>query len=173
MEKDKKKLFRETEARLHKYKYLDIQIKSLELDIETEKNNYKGYSAISYDEKTGATYNISRSVENEIIEKERRLGRLTKIKLEKETEKKKIENALSCLDIIETEFFNLFYNSKSKNNMSYISTKMHMDRSYLYTFREKIVCKLIGMLYPTYDDLPLFSSKNNTLPTKMQQNKDF
>ena len=70
-------------------------------------------------------------------------------------EKKKIENALTCLDIIETDFFNLFYNSKSKNNMKYISIKMHMDRSYLYTFREKIVHKIIGMLYPTYDDLPL------------------
>jgi hypothetical protein len=35
--------------------------------------------------------------------------------------------------------------------------KMHMDRSYLYIFREKIVYKIMGMLYPFYNDLPLFN----------------
>ena len=155
MTTDKKKLFRETEARLHNYKYLEIQINGLELDIEQIKNDYRGCGAISYDERTGVTYNINRSVENEVIAKEKKIAKLMKAKLEKEIEKKKIENALTCLDIIETDFFNLFYNSKSKNNMKYISIKMHMDRSYLYTFREKIVHKIIGMFYPTYDDLPL------------------
>jgi hypothetical protein len=41
--------------------------------------------------------------------------------------------------------------------MKYIAMKMHMDRSYLYIFREKIVYKIMGMLYPSYDDLPLFN----------------
>lgn len=153
---DRKELFKSVEGRLHNYKYLDIQIKNLELDIEKEKNDYRGCGAISYDERTGVTYNISRSVENEVIAKEKKIAKLTKAKVDKEIEKRKIENALTCLDIIETDFFNLFYNSRSKNNMKYISIKMHMDRSYLYTFREKIVYKIMGMLHPTYDDLPLF-----------------
>lgn len=152
---DKKKLFRETEGRLHNYKYLEIQIKNLELDIEREKNEYRGCGAISYDERTGVTYNINRAVENEVIAKEKRIGKLMQLKLEKEIEKKKIENALTCLDIIETDFFNLFYNSKSKNNMKYISIKMHMDRSYLYKLRENVVYKIIGMLQPDYSDLPI------------------
>ena len=156
---DKKQLFRETEARLHNYKFLEIQINNLELDIEKEKNDYRGCGSISYDERTGVTYSINRSVENEVITKEKRLGKLMQAKLEKEIEKKKIENALTCLDIIETDFFNLFYNSKSKNNMTYISIKMHMDRSYLYKFREKIVYKIIGMLHPMYNDLPLLKEK--------------
>lgn len=157
MTKDKKKLFRETECRLHNYKYLEIQIKNLELDIEREKNEYRGCGAISYEEKTGVTYNINRTVENEVIAKEKRIGKLMQVKLEKEIEKKKIENALTCLDIIETDFFNLFYNSKSKNNMKYISIKMHMDRSYLYKLRENIVYKIIGMLQPDYSNLPMNS----------------
>ena len=152
---DKKQLFRETEARLHNYKDLDIQINNLDLDIEIEKNNYRGCGAISYDERTGITYSINRSVENEVIAKEKKIGKLIQLKLEKEIEKKKIENSLTCLDIIETDFFNLFYNSRNKNNMKYISIKMHMDRSYLYTLREKMVYKLMGMLYPDYSDLPL------------------
>ena len=97
---DKKKLFRETEGRLHNYKFLEIQINNLELDIEKEKNDYRGCGSISYDERTGVTYSINRSVENEVISKEKRLGKLMKAKLEKEIEKKKIENALTCLDII-------------------------------------------------------------------------
>lgn len=155
MTKDKKKLFREIEGRLHNYKYLEIQIKNLELDMEQIKNEYRGCGAISYDERTGVTYNINRSVENEVIAKEKRIGKLMQAKLEKEIEKKKIENALTCLDIIETDFFNLFYNSKSKNNMKYISIKMHIDRSYLYKLRENVVYKIIGMLQPDYSDLPI------------------
>lgn len=152
---DKKELFKKVEGRLYNYKYLQIQIDNLELEIEREKNDYRGCGAISYDERTGVTYNISRTVENEVIAKEKRLGKLKQFKIEREIEKKKIENALTCLSIIETDFFNLFYNSKSKNNMKYISIKMHMDRSYLYTLRNNIVYKIMGMLYPDYSDLPL------------------
>lgn len=157
---NKKELFKKVEGNLHNYKNLQVQIKNIELDIEREKNDYRGCGAISYDERTGVTYNISRSVENEIIAKEKRIGRLMQLKLEKEIEKKKIENALTCLDIIETNFFDFFYNSRNKNNMVYISRKMHMDRSYLYTLRENIVYKIAGMLYPNYEDLPLLKGKD-------------
>lgn len=158
---DKKKLFRETEGRLHNYKYLEIQIKSLELDIEREKNDYRGCGAISYDERSGVTYNINRSVENEVIAKEKKVGKLMQTKLEKEIEKKKIENALTCLDIIETDFFNLFYNTMNKNNMNYISMKMHIDRSHCYRMREKIVYKIMSMLYPSIvtENMPLLNAK--------------
>ena len=158
---DKKKLFRETEARLHNYKYLEIQINSLELDIEREKNDYRGCGAISYDERSGVTYNINRSVENEVIAKEKKVGKLMQTKLEKEIEIKKIENALTCLDIIETDFFNLFYNTMNKNNMNYISMKMHIDRSHCYRMREKIVYKIMSMLYPSIvtENMPLLNAK--------------
>lgn len=158
---DKKKLFRGTEARLHNYKYLEIQINSLELDIEREKNDYRGCGAISYDERSGVTYNINRSVENEVIAKEKKVGKLMQTKLEKEIEKKKIENALTCLDIIETDFFNLFYNTMNKNTMNYISMKMHIDRSHCYRMREKIVYKIMSMLYPSIvtENMPLLNAK--------------
>lgn len=118
---EKNKLFRKVEGRLHNYKNLEMQIRNLELDIEQEKNEYRGCGAISYDERTGVTYNISRSVENEVIAKEKRIGKLMQVKLEKEIEKKKIENALTCLDSRETDFLNLFYNSRNKNTIRYIA----------------------------------------------------
>lgn len=154
---DKKELFKKVEGKLHNYKYLEMQINNIELDIKKEKIEYRGCGAISYDERSGVTYNISRSVENEVIAKEKRISKLMQNKLEKEIEKQKIENALSCLDANETNFFELFYNSKSKNNMKYISMKLHMDRSHCYTVRERLVYKIMGMLYPTYEDLPLFN----------------
>ena len=156
---DKKELFKKVEGKLHNYKYLEMQINNIELDIKKEKMEYRGCGAISYDEKSGVTYNINRSVENEVIAKDKRIGKLKKQKIEKEIEKKKIENALTCLDIIETDFFELFYNSRNKNSMTYISGKMHMDRSYLYTLRENMVYKIAGMLYPDYNDLPLLKEK--------------
>lgn len=156
---EKNKLFREVEARLHNYKNLKIQINNLELDIEREKNDYRGCGAISYEEKTGVTYNINRTVENEVISKEKRLNKLNQSKLEKEIERKKIENSLTCLDIIETDFFNLYYNSRNKYNMGKISIIMHIDRSHCYRMRERIVYKIMSMLYPNTvkEGLPLFN----------------
>ncbi len=161
---DKKELFKKVEGKLHNYKYLEMQINNIELDIKKEKMEYRGCGYISYDERTGVTYNISRTVENEVISKEKRISKLMQNKLEKEIEKQKIENALSCLDANETNFFELLYNSKPKNNMKYISMKLHMDRSHCYTVRERLVYKIMGMLYPIYEDLPLFN-ETNTLTT--------
>ena len=159
MSKDKKELFKKVEGRLHNYKNLEVQIRNLELDIEREKNDYKGCGAIGYDEKTGVTYNISRTVENEVIAKEKRIGNLMQTKLEKEIEKKKIENALTTLDSRETDLFNLLYNSRSKNNMNYISIKLHIDRSHCYRMRETIVYKVMSILYPdVLKELPLLEN---------------
>lgn len=159
MSKDKKELFKKVEGRLHNYKNLEVQIRNLELDIEREKNDYRGCGAIGYDEKTGVTYNISRTVENEVIAKEKRIGKLMQTKLEKEIEKKKIENALTTLDSRETDLFNLLYNSRSKNNMNHISIKLHIDRSHCYRMRETIVYKVMSILYPEIlKELPLLKS---------------
>ena len=163
MDKNKKELFKKVEGRLHNYKNLELQIKNLELDIEQEKNEYRGCGSISYDEKTGVTYNISRTVENEVIVKEKRIAKLMQMKLEKEIEKKKIENALTSLDSRETSLFNLLYKAKSKNNMKYISIKLHMDRSHCYRMRETVVYKVMSILYPeVLNELPLLRDiKNN------------
>ena len=160
---NKKELFKKVEGRLHNYKNLELQIKNLELDIEQEKNEYRGCGSISYDEKTGVTYNISRSLENEVIVKEKRIAKLMQMKLEKEIEKKKIENALTSLDSRETDLFNLLYKAKSKNNMKYISIKLHMDRSHCYRMRETVVYKVMSILYPeVLNELPLLRDiKNN------------
>lgn len=55
----------------------------------------------------------------------------------------------------------LFYNTMNKNNMNYISMKMHIDRSHCYRMREKIVYKIMPMLYPSIvtENMPLLNAK--------------
>ena len=158
---DRKELFKKVEGKLHNFKNLDVQIKNIELKIIQEKNTYRGCGAISYSERTGVTYNISRSVEKEVIEKDKRIGKLLESKLNKEIEKQQIENALTCLDANEIEFFDLFYNSKSNPSMTYISIQLHMNRSHCYSIRERIVYKIMGMLYPEYEELPLLNANQH------------
>lgn len=67
MENKKDILFKETDERLHNYKYLDIKIKNINLDIKRYENEYSGCGAMVYTEKTSNTYNISSSVENEVL----------------------------------------------------------------------------------------------------------
>ncbi|MBC5997960.1 hypothetical protein EAI30_13600 [Romboutsia ilealis] len=159
MSKDKKELFREVEARLYSYKDLDIKIKNKELQIEKKKNDYRGCGSISYDERTGVTYNISRSVEKEVVKREKDIAKLAKEKIDLEIEKQSIENALTALNSDENTLFEYFYNSRNKNTMTYIAIKMHRDRSYCYTIRQNLVYKVMGMLYPDYEELPLLNEK--------------
>lgn len=157
---NKKELFKKVEGRLHHYKFLSAEIKNLELDIESRENEIFGCKAVGYDEKVSPTYAFNSTVENEIIKKERDIARLKKLKKDKEIEKKKIENALTCLDIREEHFFKLFYNSRMKNSMVYISLEMNSDRKTCRCVRERLVYKIMDMLYPRIkeNELPLFTN---------------
>lgn len=156
---EKKELFKKVEARLFAYKDLQIQINELNLRLEEETEDYRGCGAICYDEKSSPTFSITSSVENEIVSREKRINRIKKLIDTKIIEKKRIENALTCLDIIETEFVNKYYNHRGKISMNYIAMSMHMDRSSCYRMREEVVYKLMGMLYHelNYEGLPMFS----------------
>ena len=83
-------LFRKTEGKLFDYKNIKNEIEAIDLEIEDIKNDYIGCGAISYEERTGPTYNISRSVENEVIKKEERINYLQYAKKKKEIKMKKI-----------------------------------------------------------------------------------
>ena len=74
--KEYEELFRKVEGKLFGYKKLEGIIEKITLDIEEVKNNYRGCGAIRYEERNGATYNISRTVENEVIKKEQRINYL-------------------------------------------------------------------------------------------------
>ncbi|MGO0986702.1 hypothetical protein ACTPEW_12270 [Clostridioides difficile] len=158
---NKKTLFQEVEGRLYNYKKLESQIKIKEIYIKKIENEFCGCKAQSYEEKTGPTYNISSSVENEVIRREEDLNRLKEGMKTLEIEKEAIECALTSLNSFETEFFNAMYMNNEKINMDYMANVMHIDRSHCFRIRKRIVCKIMDMLYPKIKEfeLPIFSWK--------------
>lgn len=111
--------------KLRGYKELKADVKSIEFSIE-EIEEEVGLSGLSTEEKTGKTYKITNTTENQalhIIEKKEEL--LVK-KSRKEREIKRIENALTVLNDDEREVLALAHIEQKK--WCYICVKF--DRSY-------------------------------------------
>ena len=71
------KLYKKVEGKLFNYNKIKDDIEIINLEIEKVKNNYVGCSGISYDsERTGKTYSISNTVEQEVIRKEESINYL-------------------------------------------------------------------------------------------------
>lgn len=161
MTKKQKDLYKVVEARLYNYKNLDTQIKNAELDIEIYKEDYLGCKAISYTEDTVTPTNkFHSSVEDEVIKRDEWFVFLESELRKKKLEKRKIENALSCLNSTEEQFFKLYFMSKIKPTMRSVANSLHyQERNSVYDIKEKIVYKMMDMLYPNLkiQELPLFN----------------
>lgn len=82
---EKDKTFSDAEGKLYNYNSMKIELNSLKIDLEYLEVEYKGCKAISYaDERTSQTNNISNTVENEVLAKERQI-----IEIEKAINKKR------------------------------------------------------------------------------------
>ena len=152
-------LFRKTEGKLFDYKNIKNEIEAIDLEIENIKNDYRGCGAISYEERTGPTYNISRSVENEVIKKEERINYLEYIKKKKEIKKKKIEIAINNFSIEQNELFNVLYMSNKKKVPRHeILDRMHISKTTYYELRESLVRSAISSMHPDILERELFKS---------------
>ena len=137
-------LFKKVEKRLYEYKNLDIEIEHLNIQMQIV-----GYSSSIYQEKVGETNKITNTVEDEVLRRDKEIEKIKKIKELKELEKRVIENALQSLDCIEMEFFRLFYNSENNDSVEFIANKLHLTRRHMYRLREKVVHKIMKILYPS------------------------
>jgi RNA polymerase sigma factor (sigma-70 family) len=110
--------YKKAEWLLYNYKKLKAEIKNIDIEIEDIKNTYVGVSAIDISkDNLSKTYKITSIIENEILDKERRIERLESIKLKKENQVKKVDNALEILNeddrkIIELRYFERIPNYK-------------------------------------------------------------
>ena len=161
----KKDLYKVVESRLHNYKNLDMEINRIKLDIESYKTEFIGCKAITYsDDIVGPTNKFNSIIENEVLNREKDIDIMQKELKKKEIEKLRIENALTCLDSTEEQLFNLYFNDKSKNTMSYITKKLHYsERKSTYDLKDRLVYKMMDMLYPKLKEteLPLFNYKSS------------
>lgn len=136
---------REIENDLRDYKYLDIKIKSIEMDIEMLQNDIT-LKAINYDEKSGPTNAFSSSVENEVIRRDEvvkeQIQKLQKAKLFYLYKKNKIENALNYLTKEELKLVEMRYFTRPQKSWVEISNVMNIANTHCCTMRLKIIDKI-------------------------------
>lgn len=167
LKKEKDRLYKKVEARLHNYKNLDMQIDIIKFDIECYQADLEVGDGINYDGiSSGETYKFNSGTENSYVDRAHILKLIdiheAAIK-KKEIEKRRIERALTCLDsALERPFFDLYFNSSEKNSMSYIAIKLHyQERKSCYEMKDRVVYKMMDMLYPMFkeQELPLLNYK--------------
>lgn len=143
--------YKKTEARLFNYIKILDDIEIIDLEIAQTQNEYVGCAGISYDsERTGITYNISKSVEQEIIRKEERINYLKYTKRKLEIEKRRIEIAINNFTIQQKELFEILYCSRRlRVSRNEILRKMHISKSTYYELKNSLVVSALNSLYPT------------------------
>lgn len=136
--------FKKVESMLYNYKNTKAEINILKRDLEILENDYKGTSAISYDEKTQSTNSFSSTVENEVIKRAERIQQLrNKIRL-KEIEIENIDDALETLNPDDKLFVVERYFNKRSNK--YIASLLNIVEQTACTYKNRIVNLLIPLL---------------------------
>lgn len=136
--------YKKVESMLYNYKNTQAEIKILKRDLEILENDYKGTSAISYDEKTQSTNSFSSTVENEVIKRAERIQQLrNKIRL-KEIEIENIDDALETLNPDDKLFVVERYFNKRSNK--YIASLLNIVEQTACTYKNRIVNLLIPLL---------------------------
>ncbi|MCC0716942.1 RinA family protein [Clostridioides sp. ES-S-0077-01] len=146
MEKVKCNEFKETETKLYNYNRLKSEIKHLELEIKNIEIMYMGCKGIECKEKIGLTYNINSNVENEVLEKENKIGQLQKKIIEKEIIVEKFDNAMSILNDNEVALVELRYFSRKVNSWDYVADSMGFSATRCKKMRNEIIDKIKDLL---------------------------
>lgn len=143
-----KDLFSKLEGILYNFQKTQEEINNLKLEINYIQNNYEGCGAIGYEERTGETYKFNSQVENEIIEKERMIEMINRKLRAKQHIINKVTNALNALKEREVEFIELRYiEGKGEPSWEEVAEKMGISTSRCFQLREKIIEKLIPMVF--------------------------
>lgn len=136
--------YKKVESMLYNYKNTKAEIKILKRDLEILENDYKGTSAISYDEKTQSTNAFNSAVENEVIRRAERIQQLrNKIRL-KEIEIENIDDALETLNPDDKLFIVERYFNKRSNK--YVASLLNIAEQTACTYKNRIVNLLIPLL---------------------------
>jgi RNA polymerase sigma factor (sigma-70 family) len=137
-------IYKKTEALLYEYKTLVAEVKNLAIEIEELEHDYKGCGAISYEEKTGPTNAFNSSVENEMLERRRRLNLLEDLKFKKDNQVKKIDNALESLDERSKDIVKLKYFEKVSNRN--IANRLNVTEIWLCTLIKDAVNQISNLI---------------------------
>jgi len=141
-----KELFRKTEGALYNYKTLIAEVENLKIAISEEEKEYKGCSAITYEEKTAPTNKFNSTVENEVITKDKQLSRLNEQLETKQLSIQRIENALEPLPDREKEIVELKYFKKFKT-WEMVGERVNLSGDYCRNLGKDIIRRVSKILF--------------------------
>ena len=146
--KMEKKYFKKVENILNNYNMTKATIKNQLLEIEIISKTYDGVSSISYEEKTSPTYKITSSVENEILDKERKIKKLQKEVMSNQNIINMIDNALDILGKYERKLIELRYLNLNKLSWQQIGYYIGFSEGYCRTkLRKRAIESIYKVLY--------------------------
>lgn len=143
-----KKDFEKVENILKNYNIIKATIKNQLLEIDIISKTYQGVSSISYEEKSGPTYKITSSVENEILDKERKVKKLKNEIRFNQNIITMIDNALDILSDTEKRLIKLRYFNFNQLSWEQIGYNLGFSEGYCRTkLRNKVIKHMYHMLF--------------------------
>lgn len=138
-----KNIFRKTEAILYSYPQLEAEIRCLELEINNIKNNYEGCGAIGYEERTQATNKFNSAVENEVINKEKEIRRLSIELNNKKTLKDQIDSTVERMNDSERKLIEFKYTNRNTLSWNQVASILGFNVDYVRKeIRQDAITKL-------------------------------
>lgn len=138
-------LYRKTEAILYNYNKTKAQIKNIDLEIESVKNEFEGAGSICYEERTQATNSFNSKVENEVMNRDNNISRLERYKRQKEIEIAKIDNAIESLTDREKTIIEMRYLKKYNNRM--IAAQLDVTEEHLCIIKRNAVNQILDSIF--------------------------
>ncbi|MDU5680995.1 MAG: hypothetical protein E6005_03795 [Peptostreptococcus sp.] len=142
--------YKRTEKWLYRYKDLPSAIRQYNLQIEAVKNNIRGCGAIEYDsDRLSQSYNISKTVENEVILREKKIEELESKKRVLEIHKEKLDIAINNFNHEQTEIFKYVYlKVKPEWTVRRIVRELAISQSTFYRIKKELVHSAINSMNP-------------------------
>lgn len=138
-------LYRKTEAVLYNYNKTRAQIKNIELEIESIKNEYEGVGAVSYEERIQSSNAFHSRVESEILDRENQISKLVRYKRQKEIEVAKIDNAIEALTEREKDIVKMRYFEKYNNRM--IAAKLDLTEEWIAKIKNAAINQILDSIF--------------------------
>ncbi|MBS5595682.1 hypothetical protein [Peptostreptococcus sp.] len=142
--------YKRTEKWLYRYKDLPSAIRQYNLQIEAVKNDIRGCGAIKYDsDRLSQSYNISKSVENEVILREKKIEELENKKRVLEIHKEKLDIAINNFNHEQTEIFKYVYlKVRPEWTVRRIVRELAISQSTFYRIKKELVHSAINSMNP-------------------------
>ena len=142
--------YKRTEKWLYEYRNIDSVLRLYGLQIEAIKNDIRGCGAIEYDgDKLSNSYNISKSVENEVLLREKKIEELEREKRRLEIHKEMLDIAINNFNHEQTMIFKYVYlKIKPDWTRDRIIRELSVSKDTFYRIKKELVYSAINSMNP-------------------------